>query len=1078
MKLNLFPSPKPIAALALIALASLIALALLADARSARAQTQGPTFTFPSDMPQARQDAYRNYFAALSAFSQTRFDASPNTDDLTITIHADDETCGVGQGINSITLYAGCLDQSGHSVSWSISSFIGELYFHILWDSWYFTEIPDWTNDWMVEGAARYFAYIWVAHHHEDQTYNNLRSFHIQSVSEFDPAPLSQINPFDPAGRSLAFLAIDYLAEQTGATKPIDYFTAARNSSPAGFEEHFQSVFGISLDAFYDYFAAHHAAGFPQPGALIAGGQIDNRISEIERQTGMLQQLIQGMQALIQALTTRVDALDGGTAPVATPTAIADAHNASAHTPPPTTDTPTPEPALNPALSRRPPSLEVPEYLILGPAPSNISASRTVKRTEKVLAALIDFPDVTDAERRFTKVDIDNLLNDNPDSLKKFIYETSRQLVTVDFDVLDWVTINKTRSQYGGAAAYDLVADAVSALSSRSDLSQYDKVVLFVVPLETGYPGCIAYLEPIAYHTPDGVFDLGTAVLSGYDMACVRKGRIAHEFGHTYGFLHSYQITCQKQPAIPRNLIDVTDKNDSCFEMYCVHWDDCSETFPDDSPIIANGDFDMMGGDHASRYEEHFPVHFHAVWQAMAGWLPEEQILIASQAGEYILTNLEALTSNAKAIKIPVGADHKGETQWYWLETRTFTPACEVSIRQQASEISPDVGSWDTFNYGWVVRPDQPFLDPHRGIRIEMLGCTQGADEETVRLKIDFTRLTADKPLVALFNHGETSVNLTNNSNTLVQIGAVSIGGRHPTNFIINSDECSGRALNQGMSCAIDVWHIQENPMGGDNRYAHDVKHGVLKIPNSDALATDLAIALFGNQAKRGTVLPTHTPTPTPIGTPTQTPTATPPPTPTYTPTPVPIDNRLTELERQTGMLQQLIQNLQALIQALTNRLDAIDGGAAQPTLTPTPTATPSPTPTSVPGTDPTPVIASACIQRIELAALIAGTTIAGTWTTKCLTANPDPTGTYYAKFYTFTLDGSEELEIRITSDETPYIYLMADEGTDGEVVHYGQIPQGDMTQPILNPGNYTLEVTTNSSGVTGDFNLWMGLRR
>ena len=205
-------------------------------------------------------------------------------------------------------------------------------------------------------------------------------------------------------------------------------------------------------------------------------------------------------------------------------------------------------------------------------------------------------------------------------------------------------------------------------------------------------------------------------------------------------------------------------------------------------------------------------------------------------------------------------------------------------------------------------------------------------------------------------------------------------------------------------------------------------------------------------------------------------------PTPTYTPTATPItggeiDNRVSELERQTGMLQQLIQSLQVLIQALTNRVDALDGGAPQPIHTPTPTATPSPTPTSVPGTDPTPVTNNACIQQIELDALIAGTTIAGTWTTDCLTANPDPTGTYYAKFYTFILDGREELEFRITSANEPYFYLMAGEGTDGAVINRGQIPPGDVTQILLQPGTYTLEVTTNRSEVTGDFDLWMGLR-
>lgn len=197
--------------------------------------------------------------------------------------------------------------------------------------------------------------------------------------------------------------------------------------------------------------------------------------------------------------------------------------------------------------------------------------------------------------------------------------------------------------------------------------------------------------------------------------------------------------------------------------------------------------------------------------------------------------------------------------------------------------------------------------------------------------------------------------------------------------------------------------------------------------------------------------------------------------------------SRLGELERQMGMLQRLIQNLQALIQALTTRVDALEGGATPvvtppPTPTPTPTATPSPTPTSVPGADPTPVTTpatdSACIQNIELDSLIAGISIVGTWTTDCLTAHPDPTGAYYAKFYTFTLDDREDIELIIASasDDGPYIYLMAGEGTDGEVEDEFGVESGALDAIIsLNPGSYTLEVTTWASGITGDFDLWLG---
>ena len=271
MKFSPLRIPKTATALALIALSSLIALALLAHAPTADAHAPplGPTFTFPPDMPQARQDVYRDYFADLRAFSQNRFGASPNTSDLQITIDAD-EICVIvaWTKYKRVTINDGCIDESGLVRHSSTSIFIAEMYFRLLWDSWYRAETPAWTTEWMVEGSAKYFANLWLAHYEDSTTYNNLRSDEIQLFSEVgDLAPLSGTYPYDDGGRALAFLAIDYLAAQTDATKPIDYFTTER-LSPA-FESHFQSVFGISPDDFYRYFAAHRAAGFPRPGAPI-----------------------------------------------------------------------------------------------------------------------------------------------------------------------------------------------------------------------------------------------------------------------------------------------------------------------------------------------------------------------------------------------------------------------------------------------------------------------------------------------------------------------------------------------------------------------------------------------------------------------------------------------------------------------------------------------------------------------------------------------------------------------------------------------------------------------------------------
>ena len=269
MKFSALRIPKTATALALTALTALIALALLAHAPTAGAHAPplGPTFTFPSDMPQDRQDAYRDYFADLRAFSQNRFGASPNTSDLQITIDAD-EICVIvaWTKYKRVTINDGCIDESGLVRHSSTSIFIAEMYFRLLWDSWYRAETPAWTTEWMVEGSAKYFANLWLARYEDSTTYNNLRSDEIQLFSAVgDLAPLSGTYPYDDGGRALAFLAIDYLAEQTGATKPIDYFTTERLGPT--FETHFQSVFGISPDAFYRYFAAHRAAGFPQPGA-------------------------------------------------------------------------------------------------------------------------------------------------------------------------------------------------------------------------------------------------------------------------------------------------------------------------------------------------------------------------------------------------------------------------------------------------------------------------------------------------------------------------------------------------------------------------------------------------------------------------------------------------------------------------------------------------------------------------------------------------------------------------------------------------------------------------------------------
>ena len=195
------------------------------------------------------------------------------------------------------------------------------------------------------------------------------------------------------------------------------------------------------------------------------------------------------------------------------------------------------------------------------------------------------------------------------------------------------------------------------------------------------------------------------------------------------------------------------------------------------------------------------------------------------------------------------------------------------------------------------------------------------------------------------------------------------------------------------------------------------------------------------------------------------------PPPPLPTPEPTPVTN-----EQVLGSLDGLLQALQAFRELLNMRLTGSDnGGGAMPA--PTPSATPVTSPSPV----ATPVTAAACVTPVERAALAAGTSIAGTWAADsgCVSANSqnNDSDTYYAKFYTFTLDSQDELEVQITSDQRPYVYLLTGEGKDGEVLRRSDADSGETAQFSLTPGGYTLEVTTWNANATGDFTLELSLR-
>ena len=184
---------------------------------------------------------------------------------------------------------------------------------------------------------------------------------------------------------------------------------------------------------------------------------------------------------------------------------------------------------------------------------------------------------------------------------------------------------------------------------------------------------------------------------------------------------------------------------------------------------------------------------------------------------------------------------------------------------------------------------------------------------------------------------------------------------------------------------------------------------------------------------------------------------------------------------QETDTLRQLVETLQTLINALNNRLTALDDASStpMPTATNTPAIvlehTPTPTSTTIPTATPTRVSRSTlnpgCIRTIGLGWLT------GTWNADCQSTKTPPTakeGTRYARYYAFTLDAPSRITATISSTDVrdTYLYLLRGSGDEGEIVNRGT---SEIVEQ-LSAGTYTIEATTYQTETAGNFTLTMDI--
>ena len=127
--------------------------------------------------------------------------------------------------------------------------------------------------------------------------------------------------------------------------------------------------------------------------------------------------------------------------------------------------------------------------------------------------------------------------------------------------------------------------------------------------------------------------------------------------------------------------------------------------------------------------------------------------------------------------------------------------------------------------------------------------------------------------------------------------------------------------------------------------------------------------------------------------------------------------------------------------------------------------------------------IGGADAQQACIRSLAGNGTVNGTWDNGCLSENTPlgdfnyPSGTRYARFYTFTLRAPSAVTMELNSSTDTYMYLMQGTGKTGTVLHFNDdIVVNENTNSLISEslpaGDYTIEATTYDVETTGSFTL------